>query len=149
MENTILTPGQLLVLCILRGVLVAAKNIDNYEWTMRHESFFNDQNVSKYGPDTKGVKALQDAFKQEVKEKFPAQAPKLRNFYSRWSEGAYSLSDFDEDLSWWNSTSFTDWHYKGKFELKETLSEKEKYILFELLPKFEFKRPGTMSTFAY
>jgi hypothetical protein len=154
MEPVILNPGQLLVLCILRGQLVAARNIDNYEWTIRHESYFNEtcirpSSFTAISEERKAMNEVKEKIRQVAKDEFPAQEPKMRNFYSRWDGYSYSLADRDEDMSWWDNTLFDNWHYKGKFELKETLSEKEKYILFELLPKVEFKRPDIVSTFAH
>ena len=119
---------QLLLLCALRKVAVDATNLQVHEWTYRHYNEFTRTNLS----------GLTEASKQKVLEniskKFPAMEIQKRNFIAHELKnlGEWTLSDQDEDMSWYqpNGTPIIkSWKYEGLFELSFPLTEKEEYFL--------------------
>lgn len=129
MEKNTINSHQLLLLCALRaGQPVVAKNLEVHKWTYYHYNELIRVNLTEL---TEGSK---QKIIENISEKFPVMEIKERNFIAHELHdlGQWTLSDHDEDMSWYqpNGTPIIkSWKYEGLFELKKPLTEKEQYFL--------------------
>ena len=128
---TILNAEQLFLLCVLRGPEpVLAKNLDTHEWTIQHDSLYNEY-IKNIPGHTERLKE-----KDKVKQEISAEETKFRKFGIRENDFGFSLVDKEADMTWYHPKSgqfYNAWDYRGKFGINLHLSEKEKFILKEFL----------------
>lgn len=128
MENKIVNSHQLLLLCALRRGAVAAKNLEVYTWTFRHYNQLIRTNLMQI------TEASKQKVIENISKKFPVMEIRFRDFVAHELRdlGEFSLSDYEEDLSWYQPNGMPvikSWKYEGNFELREPLTEKEMYFL--------------------
>lgn len=122
------TAHKLLLLCAMRDTLVLAKNLEEHVWTYRHYSELIRTNISGITEES-NQKVIEN-----ISGKFPVMEIKERRFtaYELPNLGEWTLSDADEDMSWYqpNGTPIIkSWKYEGLFELTFPLTEKEFFFL--------------------
>jgi len=120
-SERIINAKELLLLCVLRGKSVFAKNLSVYDWTIKHYSFVQE--------NSKKILKSKKSLEKEAKEKFEVKEPEFRNFVARYGD-FLTLSDLQGDMSWYLEGSYgKEFSYKGDFELSIFLSEEERAVL--------------------
>ncbi len=131
-ESKSINANQLFLLCSMRDrAIVKAKNTDEYSWTVRHWSYVQHLLVDleySVAYDKSKRDEFEKKFQKEAEEKFPIQKSEFRSFTLRVDDFV-TLTDFNEDLSWYSPFLAEEWAYKGNFLLEKPLSQKEALIL--------------------
>lgn len=133
--KTLINSRELFLLCALRKGGVYAKNMEKYEWTFRHFSYFQSE-LRKFHERTKSDNLKKEDYETSVstlKIKARNQYPsivKMRLFTHHDTDFGLVLNEHEEDMTWYGPQfENEEWVYKGEFILQEPLTEKEEFIL--------------------
>lgn len=126
---------ELFILCALRNGIVEARNLEEYPWTWRHYRSVQHKMIDLYSYYNKKEREEKEKqFNEDAKKDFPVLESKLRTFILQETDFGFSLSDREEDLSWYHPPAralidIDNWAYKGTFSLSVPLTKKEEYVL--------------------
>lgn len=132
-DNYYVNARELFLLCAIRKGAVEVINVDPYEWTVQHETMFQNQlNKSPLRnlPHRNGWYIFQDNVRAEARNMFGVIESGQHSFEIGPYDKGRALFERDTKMAWFNPGSKEEsFWYQRSFRLIEPLTEEELFIV--------------------